>query len=135
MRAVRDRDARDASVDAGVVLAGETRHAIVGIIATGDRSKAPADFEIARIVGVDAIAVGRARATWAHEATLQIIASGLVAFLARRAGIVVVAEVFFVGAHQAKRAGAAARPRIETSVAAAAVRTSIQIDTRVAPRV
>jgi len=134
VRAIRVRDARHASVDAGVVLTGETRHAIVGIIATGGRSKTPAGLEIARVVGVDAIAVGRARATWAHEATLEIIASSLVAFLARRAGIIVVAEVFFVGAPQAERVGAATRPRIETSVATA-VRTSIQIDTRVAPRI
>jgi hypothetical protein len=131
VRAIRNRDAWDASVDAGVVLTGETRHAIVGIIAAGGRSKTPAGLEIARVVGVDAIAVGRARATWAHEATLEIIASSLVAFLARRAGIVVVAEVYFVGALQAERAHAAARPRIEPSVATT-VRTSVQIDARVA---
>ncbi len=134
MRAIRVRDARHASVDTGVVLTGETRHAIVGIIATGDRSKAPTDFEIARIVGISAIAIGRARATWSHFATLQIIASGLDAVLAWRADLALVAELFFFGAPQAERVGAATRPRIETSVATA-VRTSIQIDTRVAPRV
>lgn len=134
MRAIRARDAWDASVDAGVALTGETRHAIVGIIATGGRSKAPTDLEIARIVGVAAIAIGRARPTWGHDTTLQIIASGLDADLAWRAELVVVTEVFFVGAPQAKHAGAATRARIETTVVAA-VRTPVQIDARIAPRI
>jgi hypothetical protein len=120
VRAIRNRDAWDTSVDAGVVLTGETRHAIVGIVATGGRSKAPASLEVARIVGVAAIAIGRARATWGHETTLQIIATGLDADLAWRAELVVVTEVFFVGAPQAQHAGAATRARIETTVAAAA---------------
>jgi len=136
--AIRDRDARDASVGAGVVLAGETRHAIIGIVATGGRSKAPADLEVARVVWVAAIAVSRARATWKHEATLEIVASCLVAFLACGAGIVIVAEVLFIGAPQAKRAGATAGPRIEAAVrnvrvrAACSTCTAIQIDARIA---
>ncbi len=131
MRAIRNRNARDASVRASAVLTGETRHAIVGIIATGGRSKAPVDLEIAGIVGVAAIAIGRARATWGHETALQIIASGLVAFLACGAGLVVITEVFFVGAFEAERAGATARPCVEASVGAA-VRASVQIDAGVA---
>jgi hypothetical protein len=122
--AIGDGDARNASVGALVVLTGETRHAIVGIVAARGRSKAPTYFEIARIVGVAALAIGRARTTWGHETAFQIIATGLETHLARRTGIVVVTEVFFVGACRAKRAGAAATPSIEAGVETS-VRTSV----------
>lgn len=131
MRAIRDRNAWDASVRADAVLAGETRHAIVGVVAARSRSKAPTGLGVAPVVRVAAIDVVLASAASGHETAFQIIASSLVAFIACRAGLVVITEVFFVGALQAKRAHATARPCVEAGVETA-VRASVQIDAGVA---
>ena len=146
VRAIGDGDARYASIGTGVVLAGKTCHAIVGIVAAGSRSKAPTDLEVARVVGVSAVVIVLASAAARHETALQIIATGLETHFARRAGIVVVAKVFFVGTGRAKRARPATRPRIETGVetpvaavgnvpihaALTPVEPAIQIDARIA---
>ena len=134
MRAIGDGNTRHASVDAGVVLAGKTRYAIVGIVTAGARSKAPADFEIARIVGVAAITIGRTRATWSRDTALQIVATTVDADLAWQADLFIVAKLLFVGTPQAEPVDAAAIPRVDAGVDAA-VPTPIRIDARVAPRI
>jgi len=146
---VGEGDARHASIGAGAVLARETRHAIVGIVAAWSRSKASADLEVARVLGVTAVVIVRAGASSYHEAALQIIASGLVANLAHGAGIVIVAEVVFVGACRTKRADATTRPRVEAGVetpvagvgnapiraALIPVQPAVQIDARIAANI
>jgi len=144
--AIGEGDARHASIGAGVVLARETRDAIVGIVAAWSRSKASADLEVARVLRVTAVVIVRAGASSCHEAALQVIATGLEANLAHGAGIVVVAEVFFVGTCRTKRAGATTRPRIEAGVetpvagvgnapihaSLTPVQPAVQIDARIA---
>jgi hypothetical protein len=140
--AIRDGDARYASVGAGVVLARETRHAIVGIVAAAwDRSKAPADLEVADVVGVTTVADVLASPAPDDEAALKIITAVLEAYLAHRTGVVVVAEVFLIRTRRATRAGATTGldASVRAPVGNAAVRATltpvepaVQIDARIA---
>jgi len=139
---IGDGNARYASVGAGVVLARETRHAVVGIVAAAwDRSKAPASLEVAEVVGVRTAVVVLAGAASDDEAALKIITAVLEAYLAHRTGVVVVAEVFLIRTRRATRAGATARldASVRAPVGNAAVRAAftpikpaIQIDARIA---
>ena len=126
MWAVGGVDARNASIDAQVVLTGKAGNAIVRVIASGSDAQTPPDLERAHIVGVATVFVAGARATADEEATFEgfrsvsgPFAPGFEAHRANRAVDVPVAKALFVGAVRAERAHAATRDERSTAAGSA----------------
>ena len=110
VRAIRAAGARDAPVDAGVVLARKPGDAVIRVVATGLAAQATTYARLTRVGRVFAVRVLLAGTASGHEAARKIAASGWQADLADRAGIVQVAQLLQVGAGGAEDAGVAPGP-------------------------
>ena len=91
MRATQLSAARHASVDAIAALAGETRHAVGRVVATGLFAKASADDLIAFLRRVPAVVLGFAGAAACDEAAGEVLTSGGEADLSERTRVLIVA--------------------------------------------
>ena len=126
VRAVGARHARHASVHAHAVFAGKAGDAVIGIIASGLFAKTPADAEVALVGGIRAVPLVFASAATDHEATREILAARQETGLARRTGVVFVAESLRVRARGAKHGSLAPRT---AAVGDAAARATVRSPT------
>lgn len=98
MRAIGADLTRHTPVDAGAILASETRHAVVGIAAAGLETQAAKDLWIADVGGVAAVGIVVACAAAGHEAAREIPAAGGQTNLARAARVLIITKQLGIGA-------------------------------------
>ena len=91
MRTVRTRLARNAAVDAGLVLASKARDAVVGVVAARLDAQTTPDAQVALVGRVAAVLVVLATAATGDETARQILTAGRKTDFAHRARLVRVA--------------------------------------------
>ncbi len=91
MRTVRTRLARNAAVDAGLVLASKARDAVVGVVTARLDAQTTPDAQVALVGPVAAVLVVLATTPTGDETTRQVLAAGPKTDFAHRARLVGVA--------------------------------------------